>query len=566
MLTVLISWGYMFLLCMILGMGILKLMQKLLGRDAHPGKKAYGVTDMVMAGILGVTVYTEYVSLFGKIGMAAQLGMLALGLCSMWLTRQELAALLRKMGKEMISWEGLFYLGFLLFLAFFTSRGEFHTDTNIYHAQAIRMYEEYGVLKGSGNLQLHYGYNSAGLAFSAFFSLNWLLGAPLHTTTGFLEAVLGIYAFHGLKDFRIHTKHKADMMRVGILFYILIILVRSMSPATDYSTMLLTFYVLSAWCVELEGAKAEENYALLSVYAVLLITYKFSACFLVLLAVYPAVCLICRRKWQQIGILILCGVLVLAPFLIRNYLISGWLLYPFGGIDLFHPVWKVPREYLQVDADQIKVWGRCLFDIKKTDAPLSEWLPVWWSDKERYEQMFLGGVGIGAVLLLAQFVRRRLRREKWDPAYAAFLLAVAANLLTWFFMAPFIRYGLAFLLAVPLLAVGVWLEESRKGFYSILSGCLLFGIVITLSAYWQPYITYAGVFVKQNFRQPYYLTQQEYDRGEVGSLEINGNTIYYNSGTEEINSYYYFPNTCYGWMLERSTLIGDRIEDGFRAK
>ena len=226
----------------------------------------------------------------------------------------------------------------------------------------------------------------------------------------------------------------------------------------------------------------------------------------------------------------------------------------------------MPREYLQVDADQIKVWGRCLFDIKKTDAPLNEWLPVWWSDKERYEQMFLGSVGIGAVLLLVQFVRRRLRREKWDLAYAAFLLAVAANLLTWFFMAPFIRYGLAFLLAVPLLAVGVWLEESRKGFYSILSGCLLFGIVITLSAYWQPYITYAGVFVKQNFRQPYYLTQQEYDRGEVGSLEINGNTIYYNSGTEEINSYYYFPNTCYGWMLERSTLIGDRIEDGFRAK
>lgn len=496
MLTVLISWGYMFLLCMILGMGILKLMQKLLGRDAHPGKKAYGVTDMVMAGILGVTVYTEYVSLFGKIGMAAQLGMLALGLCSMWLTRQELAALLRKMGKEMISWEGLFYLGFLLFLAFFTSRGEFHTDTNIYHAQAIRMYEEYGVLKGSGNLQLHYGYNSAGLAFSAFFSLNWLFGAPLHTTTGFLEAVLGIYAFHGLKDFRIHTKHKADMMRVGILFYILIILVRSMSPATDYSTMLLTFYVLTAWCVELEGAKAEENYALLSVYAVLLITYKFSACFLVLLAVYPAVCLIRRRKWQQIGILILCGVLVLAPFLIRNYLISGWLLYPFGGIDLFHPGWKVPREYLQVDADQIKVWGRCLFDIKKTDAPLSEWLPVWWSDKERYEQMFLGSVGIGAALLLVQFVRRRLRREKWDLAYAAFLLAV------------------------PLLAVGVWLEESRKGFYSILSGCLLFGIVITLSAYWQPYITYAGVFVKQNFRQPYYLTQQEYDRGEVRRVKF----------------------------------------------
>ena len=40
--------------------------------------------------------------------------------------------------------------------AYFASRGLQHTDTGIYHAQAIRWYEEYGLVKGLGNLQQHF--------------------------------------------------------------------------------------------------------------------------------------------------------------------------------------------------------------------------------------------------------------------------------------------------------------------------------------------------------------------------------------------------------------------------
>jgi len=95
---------------------------------------------------------------------------------------------------------GVFLGCFILLIAFFTSRGEFHTDTNIYHAAAIRLYEEYGVLKGAGNLQLHYAYNSAYLAFASIFSLRWLFGQSIHTTTGFLEVIMCLYAFYGLKE------------------------------------------------------------------------------------------------------------------------------------------------------------------------------------------------------------------------------------------------------------------------------------------------------------------------------------------------------------------------------
>ena len=93
----------------------------------------------------------------------------------------------------------------------------------------------------------------------------------------------------------------------------------------------------------------------------------------------------------------------------------------------------------------------------------------------------------------------------------------------------------------------------------------MFCMFVSVSPYWDHYITDAGVFAKQNLKEPYYLWQKDYDRADEESIIINGNTIYY-STAGEVNSYHTFPGTCYKFMLERSTLIGDDIKDGFKAK
>ena len=217
------------------------------------------------------------------------------------------------------------------------------------------------------------------------------------------------------------------------------------------------------------------------------------------------------------------------------------------------------------DADQIKVWGRCLYDVAKVDMPVREWLPVWWEHQFRYEKMFLGATMISLVLQFVMLLIRRLQRKALRPQLMVLHLAVWGNLTVWFLMAPFIRYGLAFLIAVIMIAVGEYLSERKTGFFSIVAGSLLFCIVVSVSPYWDQYITDAGVFIKHSLKEPYYMVQKDYDRGSMDSCEINGNVIYFSTG-EETNSYHVFPGTCYKPMLERSTLIGDRIEDGFRAR
>ncbi len=556
MISVILSWIYIFLICTLIGIGVLNLF----------GKKDFSLSGYLAAGITVITAYVEFLSIFMKIGFCAHLLLLLAALLCGYIMRNKFKQLWRRYRPVICSWEGIFYVGFVLLIAFFTSRGEFHTDTNIYHAAAIRIYEEYGLVKGIGNLQLHYAYNSSYLAFASIFSLKWLLGYSLHTTTGFLETFMCLYAFHGLKDFKCHENHITDMMRIGILLYTLINVTRSMSPATDYATMYFALFIITAWCENLfEGNSDVTVYSLLSVAAVFVVTLKFSSCLLVMLAIYPAYCFIREKKWKEIGAYIFCGCIIICPFLVRNYLISGWLLYPFDGIDIFRTVWKIPKEYLLHDANQIKVWGRCLYDVDKIDMPIRQWLPVWWEHQFRYEQMFLGAVAISAILQLVFLFVRVLKKKKLRPEFIVLHIAIWGNIAVWFFIAPFIRYGLAFLIAVIMIAMGEYLSEKKRGFNSIVTGCLAFCIFVAVSPYWDQYVTDAGVFVKQRLRDPYYIRQKDYDEGSMDSCEINGNVIYF-STEEEINSYHVFPGTCYKPMLERSTLIGDRIEDGFCAK
>ena len=68
---------------------------------------------------------------------------------------------------------------------------------------------------------------------------------------------------------------------------------------------------------------------------------------------------------------------------------------------------------------------------------------------------------------------------------------------------------------------------------------------------------------------PYYIVPKDYDYGRTATYEINGNTFYFNDYDKqegEINSYHYFPGTCYRFMIDRSTLITEDIRDGFIAK
>lgn len=522
MVVVLLEWIYIMLLCTLTGAGVWKLLEKIKGGGWNVPLAAYPV-----AGMVAVTVYAEIFSIFGAVGMACHLLLLAAALLFACLEWRWLVKLFCAYRSSVTFWELFFYACFAFLIAYCASRGEFHTDTSLYHAKMIALYEDYGLVTGMGNVQNHLAYNSAYLAFAAFFSLKWLTGQSLHATTGFLEVFMCIYAFHGLRDFGRHSRHIADLMRVGILVYAFVILDRSMSPATDYGAMLFSLFFITAWCDNLETDGDVCRYGLLSVLAVFVLTLKFSAGLLVIAALYPAWRLAVEKRWREIFLFCACGLFLLLPFLFRNYRISGWLLYPFADLDLFQVLWKIPKEYVTMDSDVIKVWGRCLYDPAAIDWPLTKWLPVWWEHQRRDERMLLFAVLVGAFLLLLACGRRMWKKRAVEFDFLALLCAVYASLALWFFNAPFIRYGLAFLLAAVMIPFGAWATERGSGLYQILTGGCVFLIVLSTTPFLDNYVTEVGVFAKHSYREPYYFYQKDYDKADLGSFSFQRDGIYY---------------------------------------
>lgn len=573
MVQLLILWGYIFAMNACIGTGVLKILEKCIyGWKNTSSSEKFAVSWTELAGVIAITVYAEIVSLFGAVGQIAHLLLLGLAVFFTFWCRTTIRKIAGKILRILFSWDGVLYLCLILLTALFASRGLQHTDTGIYHAQMIHWYEDYGVVKGLGNLQQHFAYNSSSLAYAAVFSMKWLVGQSLHGTNGFLQAFLVVWAVRGLRGFWRRKNHLADGCRFAILVYALVVSERIMSPATDFSSMYLVLWVVCIWADLLTGDKNAEfgqihGYALLSVAAVFVATCKLSAGCLVILALYPFVKLLRRRQWKSIFIYIFCGVLVLAPWLIRNVLISGWLLYPFTALDLFHVDWKIPAEYVQHDSDQIKVWGRCLYDVARIDESPLSWFPVWWAEKRREEMMLLignvialAGLALGGVYTV--FVRRG--NLPWDKMmlYVAILCSIAG----WFLTAPFIRYGLAFLLLLPCMVIGEWIRPIRMGPVRILSGFGCVGVFLCLGMFWDYYVLFNLVWIKQNMGSRYYMIQQDYDLPEVYPYEIEGGLTVYIPKQGENISYYAFPGDAYQSMAERVKMRGENIRDGFMMK
>ena len=80
----------------------------------------------------------------------------------------------------------------IILWCFCTSRGYMHYDSDLYHAQSIRWIEEYGIVKGLGNIHVRFAYNSSFFALSALYSMKFLCGRSLHTVNGLIALLLWI--------------------------------------------------------------------------------------------------------------------------------------------------------------------------------------------------------------------------------------------------------------------------------------------------------------------------------------------------------------------------------------
>ena len=196
MISVIFIWLYMLFTCYITGFTCVRAMS---GNKKFKVKKE---TDYLYAGVGVVTVYAQMFSIFGKVGLWANVVLLSVCLIFSFLLRKDFGEQFR--GFRLTVTPGRIAMTLLLFLVFAygTSRGYIHYDTGLYHAQSIRWIEEYGIVPGLGNLHSRLAYNSSAFCLSALYSMAFLGGRSYHCCAGFLAFLLSLVCSEMIrKDF-----------------------------------------------------------------------------------------------------------------------------------------------------------------------------------------------------------------------------------------------------------------------------------------------------------------------------------------------------------------------------
>lgn len=517
----------------------------------------------VVTGLMCLNVYAQIYSIFSNVGREAFFLILAAGLVCIFF-RLIYIRPKRKVQMDHMNYGG-WRLGALFiiisFIGLCTLKAPNNVDTYLYHAQAIRWIEEYGVVPGLGNLHNRFAYNSAFMPLQALFSFAWLFEQPLHSLNGFFGCFLVCYGVITNKLFSQLDSRLSDFLKLVIIIYVYVNRNNLSSPGSDISAMLVLLYISCKWSEYTERKERDSQFfgiiCLISVWAV---TLKLSVVTCLLLTAYPAVTLIKEKKWKVIRKDIVCGIVVATPWLVRNVIISGYILYPYSRIDLFGFDWKMPAEILDYDRKEIMVWGREVKDVSKYDESIGQWFGTWFGNQMLRNKIFIiAGFVATAVIVVLIFIKLTgIIKKKAsinffleDIREGLLIVTMLTGEIFWLFSAPLVRYGMVYLL-MPSAVIAFLVKEAagEKRFRKwMLSGIVFAGCLVCL-------------YKDEDFRaiSPHGYWKIDNIKNDWYGFEI------YTPAEDSISGYEDFPAATREEILEDILPRGSRIEDGFRAR
>ena len=583
MISVLINWSYVFITTYIIGYFTLSRAYRFYKHERH-----IGIMSSVMAGLAITTAYAGFFSIFYKVGIVANIVMILFCVLFVWLDRTHYTDILSDInGGKFIgrifgsgSTRIIKVIAFLIFFVaalFFTTEGNFFSDSGYYHEQSIRWIEEFGTVKGSVHILKRLAYNSCYFCQCALYSMRDIFSQSLHCLSGFYGILVMGYALAGF-----NKSIKTNAIRLAPFVYFILLCSEITSPASDYPLVFSVFYVAIRW-FELRDDNEEHYspYALLSLFVVFLISIKLTVGCLILIVIKPAIAMIKEKRVKEIITSIMAGIIILLPYFIRNYIICGWLIYPFTKIDIFNPDWKLPMRHVQTDADEIKVWGRGMGQIggQVTDS-IKVWLPHWWEYMSVPNRLIVASaiivLSVYLVYRVCRFISEVIRHGIKKTATEVvidnidryiFEVALLFSLLYWFFESPLFRYGVCYIFIAMFYAIGDMLGEAWNKSVIIKVAVVLI-CVLTMIPFTNGIIEY----FKWNYEcilyysdYEYFVMQEDYPRVEYGTTEINGVTFYYPK--EELGQigYHMFPALWFNGT-DNVESRGDKITDGYRYK
>ena len=201
---------------------------------------------------------------------------------------------------------------------------------------------------------------------------------------------------------------------------------------------------------------------------------------------------------------------------------------------------------------EIAVWGRGINDVSQYAQPAYEWVIQWFEGQNLFEK---GLIVVGVVSALIVLFMSMIMVSKKQYAKTVMYITMLAGLMLWFFSAPLLRYGSAYLM-LPIGIVCGFMGERGSGYDRLVKIICLLVMMPLIGKYTLGF---------KNLEKELLLKQQDYRCYPCEERVLDNVSIWIPIEGDQVG-YESFPSTPYRNLLEVIELRGETIKDGFRVK
>jgi len=328
-----------------------------------------------------------------------------------------------------------------------------NSDSGQYHTQSIHWNASYPVVPGLGNLHDRLAYNSSWFVLLALFSFSFFPGISFHVMPGFVFLLFSIGMLSQIQP----RRHQINDI-FPILFLPLLLFTNASeisSPGTDLPVILAVSYSVFLFTFNTFMEKTEPWISVLMVGLLLwTITIKLSSIPVLLLIVVLLIKSKDHKRFVKSGLGF--SLLLIIPWIIRNLILSGYPFFPLQLLNLFNFDWKIPLTQVQAEEISIRGWARFprMDPNEVLSLPFFSWVKIWFIDFTLNRKILIFSSFVVPIIHFGNIIINRKYREiskRNESSTIIFILF--AGFVFWFFSAPNIRFGFAFIL--PQIAIGI---------------------------------------------------------------------------------------------------------------
>lgn len=581
MLLILLSWLCCFTLSYIFGAIAQEMLSRLCKNQICKNQIRWSILLTTIAGLSVVSSIAAALTIFLPVDLPLQGLVVAIAGLGIFIFKPPLIAPLRD------DWQGIqalpraarigliaiaCYLGLLL--CFRSVIGLFGYDTGYYHAPSIQWIERFPAVAGLGNFFGPLANNSIWFITLALFDLAPRSDVPTHGI-GFL--LLGLAIVTAISR-SLTNGILSPQPKFTAIFWITSLLplvclynsYASYTTSTDLPASVLVLLLIGCFLEYVAQEQSQQDTVswtfLLVVITPFAIAIKLSTAPLFLLGSWAA-----YREYRKNGLAFL-GIatglfsLLFAPQIIRNIILSGYLVYPFPSIDLFSVDWKIPLAQAISEKRSIEGWSRfpTVDPEKVLNGGFNFWFPTWFDGIPNHPDVrFIGFRNtlegrslVGSFLIFIGFLAISWRKffHVVRPVAIAYLTGLI-GVIFWFTSAPDLRFGYGFLWATIILLCLPALVQIHQ--LSLMRWALVLGIMalvivapIDRTQYWYSLFS----------RFDWNLQPMPYPDPPNRQWSVGDQTFFVS--TEDDRCWHLFP--CTPRPSPKLQLRGSSLSDGFR--